>query len=161
MMSLNEMVAPVFALCECGHKRIQHIYGEGACRPGFVCEKECKEFKPTKQKRGKQMNAVAKNQVGGGIKNRMPAEFKDRVKERPEFLDRLVGRSERKARFVKVAEAVKALGATQTIHYTLKEFTDLFGGVNKNNILTMRSSLKSQGIPNPRVVVDEGIVYIW
>jgi hypothetical protein len=30
-------------LCECGHLRIQHIYAEGACRPGFVCE--CSGFK--------------------------------------------------------------------------------------------------------------------
>lgn len=28
----------------CGHTSIQHIYGTGACRPGFVCEAECTEF---------------------------------------------------------------------------------------------------------------------
>lgn len=27
--------------CVCGHKKEQHIYYEGACRPGFVCEREC------------------------------------------------------------------------------------------------------------------------
>lgn len=32
-------------LCECGHAREAHIYHEGACRPGFVCEKGCKAFK--------------------------------------------------------------------------------------------------------------------
>jgi hypothetical protein len=29
-------------LCICGHKRADHIYEEGACRPGFICE--CKAF---------------------------------------------------------------------------------------------------------------------
>ena len=28
--------------CTCGHGSIEHIYGEGACRPGFVCE--CPKF---------------------------------------------------------------------------------------------------------------------
>jgi hypothetical protein len=113
-----------------------------------------------KAKGESKMNAAAKNRVGGGIRT-MPSEFKDRVKERPEFLDALVGRSERKARYVKLGEAVKALGASQTIHYTLKEFSDLFGGVQKHHINNMKISLKSQGIQNPRVVMDEGIVYVW
>jgi len=30
--------------CECGHRRIEHIYAEGACRPGFACPSGCVEF---------------------------------------------------------------------------------------------------------------------
>ena len=30
--------------CICGHEQRQHIYEEGACRPGFVCE--CEWFNP-------------------------------------------------------------------------------------------------------------------
>lgn len=30
--------------CICGHTREQHIYDEGACRPGFVCPSACTEF---------------------------------------------------------------------------------------------------------------------
>ncbi len=30
------------ARCHCGHEKIQHIYGDGACRPGFVCD--CPEY---------------------------------------------------------------------------------------------------------------------
>jgi len=29
----------------CGHDRSQHIYEEGACRPGFICAEHCEEFK--------------------------------------------------------------------------------------------------------------------
>lgn len=31
-------------VCECGHLEIHHIYEVGACRPGFICPAECKEF---------------------------------------------------------------------------------------------------------------------
>lgn len=31
--------------CECGHLRGEHIYGEGACRPGFLCLMRCEQFK--------------------------------------------------------------------------------------------------------------------
>ena len=30
----------------CGHDKKHHIYNEGACRPGFVCEKSCERFVP-------------------------------------------------------------------------------------------------------------------
>lgn len=30
--------------CRCGHAKPQHIYEEGACRPGFMCD--CKRFEP-------------------------------------------------------------------------------------------------------------------
>ena len=30
--------------CICGHKRRDHIYEEGACRPGFVCPSECPRY---------------------------------------------------------------------------------------------------------------------
>lgn len=33
-------------ICKCGHTKEQHIYWEGACRPGFVCEMACKKFSP-------------------------------------------------------------------------------------------------------------------
>lgn len=36
-------------LCVCGHKRIEHIYEEGACRPGFVCATSCEKFKLLKE----------------------------------------------------------------------------------------------------------------
>lgn len=29
-------------VCDCGHIRMTHIYYEGACRPGWVCD--CSEF---------------------------------------------------------------------------------------------------------------------
>jgi hypothetical protein len=29
-------------ICVCGHKKIDHIYEEGACRPGFICS--CPRF---------------------------------------------------------------------------------------------------------------------
>ena len=28
----------------CGHRADQHIYGEGACRPGWACESSCEAF---------------------------------------------------------------------------------------------------------------------
>lgn len=31
-------------LCKCGHMRKHHIYCEGACRPGSVCQDECEKF---------------------------------------------------------------------------------------------------------------------
>ena len=34
------------APCRCGHDRSAHIYEEGACRPGFVCEAACDWFTP-------------------------------------------------------------------------------------------------------------------
>jgi hypothetical protein len=30
----------------CGHDKSQHIYHEGACRPGFVCSFGCEKFVP-------------------------------------------------------------------------------------------------------------------
>lgn len=30
----------------CGHDIHSHIYEEGACRPGFLCEASCKKFEP-------------------------------------------------------------------------------------------------------------------
>lgn len=32
--------------CKCGHGRRDHIYDEGACRPGFECREECREYRP-------------------------------------------------------------------------------------------------------------------
>lgn len=32
--------------CACGHLRGDHIYEEGACRPGFECEEGCTVFTP-------------------------------------------------------------------------------------------------------------------
>lgn len=32
-------------ICRCGHHRRDHIYEEGACRPGFPCEDDCNAFK--------------------------------------------------------------------------------------------------------------------
>jgi hypothetical protein len=34
---------------KCGHDKTHHIYNEGPCRPGFVCEKDCEAFVPTPQ----------------------------------------------------------------------------------------------------------------
>lgn len=31
----------------CGHPMGDHIYHEGACRPGFVCESKCERFVPS------------------------------------------------------------------------------------------------------------------
>ena len=33
--------------CICGHLKTDHIYHEGACRPGFVCASECREYTTT------------------------------------------------------------------------------------------------------------------
>ena len=41
-------------LCLCGHEQSDHIYEEGACRPGFVCEVKCEKFE----------SATAKSQNG-------------------------------------------------------------------------------------------------
>jgi len=42
---LPKGVSPVpLEFCVCGHPRYNHIYDEGACRPGWVC-KECTEYK--------------------------------------------------------------------------------------------------------------------
>lgn len=30
--------------CTCGHRKRDHIYEEGACRPGIVCESKCEQF---------------------------------------------------------------------------------------------------------------------
>lgn len=32
------------SVCICGHDETDHIYHEGACRPGFVCEEECERY---------------------------------------------------------------------------------------------------------------------
>lgn len=32
--------------CACGHLKTQHIYEEGACRPGFICAFRCEQFRP-------------------------------------------------------------------------------------------------------------------
>jgi hypothetical protein len=34
--------------CRCGHYKTAHIYEEGACRPGFVCEAGCDMYVPVK-----------------------------------------------------------------------------------------------------------------
>lgn len=34
------------SVCLCGHRKIDHIYEEGACRPGYVCALSCDEFTP-------------------------------------------------------------------------------------------------------------------
>lgn len=34
------------ARCACGHEKRQHIYEEGACRPGFKCEARCEKYVP-------------------------------------------------------------------------------------------------------------------
>lgn len=31
-------------VCTCTHRREDHIYWEGACRPGFVCASACTKF---------------------------------------------------------------------------------------------------------------------
>jgi hypothetical protein len=31
-------------LCKCGHWKAEHIYEEGACRPGHPCPSGCKHF---------------------------------------------------------------------------------------------------------------------
>jgi len=38
-------------LCRCGHTRLQHIHEEGACRPGFVCDKACDQYQDRAWKR--------------------------------------------------------------------------------------------------------------
>jgi hypothetical protein len=40
-------------MCECGHDSEYHIYHESACRPGFVCQFECKQFKSIELKENK------------------------------------------------------------------------------------------------------------
>lgn len=34
----------IHELCKCGHENKDHIYNEGACRPGFLCEAKCEKF---------------------------------------------------------------------------------------------------------------------
>jgi hypothetical protein len=36
----------VKATCVCGHSKEAHIYHEGACRPGFACQNECRQYLP-------------------------------------------------------------------------------------------------------------------
>ncbi len=36
---------------KCGHERQHHIYNEGACRPGFVCEARCPWFEEPNPKK--------------------------------------------------------------------------------------------------------------
>lgn len=33
-------------ICRCGHAMVNHIYYEGACRPGFICDARCQSFTP-------------------------------------------------------------------------------------------------------------------
>lgn len=40
----DEVEYNTHAKCVCGHMRSQHIYHEGACRPGFQCEIGCDRF---------------------------------------------------------------------------------------------------------------------
>jgi hypothetical protein len=37
---------PINELCRCGHLKADHIYHDGACRPGYVCKNDCAEFTP-------------------------------------------------------------------------------------------------------------------
>lgn len=46
---LKALPAAGKSLCRCGHARIDHIYEEGPCRPGFVCAKKCESFKEKKK----------------------------------------------------------------------------------------------------------------
>lgn len=41
------VVAKNYLCSTCGHLKSQHIYEEGACRPGFVCEHKCQRFRET------------------------------------------------------------------------------------------------------------------
>lgn len=45
--------------CVCGHEKRQHIYEEGACRPGFRCKEACRRFRPVAPKRAGQKALVA------------------------------------------------------------------------------------------------------
>lgn len=55
-MAVNSFVKYMFsdtpavaeADCTCGHARLQHIYGDGACRPGYECAFRCENFEPKK-----------------------------------------------------------------------------------------------------------------
>jgi len=46
LTKVREIIKPqnAFELCVCGHRRHEHIYHEGACRPGYVCEELCDKF---------------------------------------------------------------------------------------------------------------------
>ena len=48
-MSFYPPVIPT-DICQCGHMKIDHVYLDGNCRPGFVCEGDCKKFRPAYKK---------------------------------------------------------------------------------------------------------------
>ncbi len=51
-------------LCTCGHKREAHIYHEGACRPGWICESECTGFRIARRSLRGEWEAAGKPEYG-------------------------------------------------------------------------------------------------
>lgn len=52
------MIHPtLFRLCVCGHQKRDHIYHEGACRPGFECVQRCDKFETSAKHRFRSENA--------------------------------------------------------------------------------------------------------
>ena len=43
---MNDREEALEPCLSCGHDKRQHIYGDGACRPGFACPSHCEAFEP-------------------------------------------------------------------------------------------------------------------
>src|SRR3990167_2214399 len=89
----------------------------------------------------------------------MPVEYKDKVFDRPEFLSSLV-RGAKALEFVKLAIAIKSLGATETLVFDTNDFLEKWGKA-KGCIPYMRAVLKKHGITQPAIPVDATKVYVW
>lgn len=43
-VALDAIIKAGKGICDCGHAKHDHIYEEGACRPGFLCANECLKY---------------------------------------------------------------------------------------------------------------------
>lgn len=92
----------------------------------------------------------------------VPKEFEGNVKDKPKFLELLVGRSERKAKYVKLAEALKALPHGKCLAYTVPQFEEVLGAFKgKATVTNIVQTMKRFDLPKARMVMDNGVIYIW
>lgn len=85
----------------------------------------------------------------------LPQVAMQHIVERPKHLDRM-GRGGGK--YLKIAETLKIMERTKALSYDKVEFEREFG---KCGIVSMKVGLKKYGVKKPRVVIDDGKVYVW
>lgn len=79
------------------------------------------------------------------------------VVERPKHLEN-IRRSGRSLKYAKVLETVKMIDKTKALRFDKIEFEREFG---KTGINYMKTYLRKHGVKKPRIVTDEGKIFIW